>query len=124
MKGLSSGQLADEEETRRAIVFALDRSNPPAEEEIRQAAREVDSQLRQAALAKQKWDLWQQHVRGLQEKRGVGQATEFEVSEAPALPAGGKQRRRIADRLEIRQAKLAQAQGLLACQCGYRLPGR
>lgn len=94
-----------------------------AEEEIRQAAREVESKLRQAALAKQTWESWTGRVRELQEKRGITDVTPFEIrtAELEALQAEGEAVRALVD-YKVAEARLEEAQGLLAQECGYPLP--
>lgn len=126
LKGIASAQLADERATRQTqLCMALTDQTRAVEEEIRQASREIESQLRQAALAKQEWDSWLQHIRGLQEKHGVAKATEFEISKARLLCLQAESDAvRALVAWKIAQVKLTQAQGLLAYQCGCRLPGR
>ena len=126
LKNIARVQLADERPTRQwQLCLALMDQTRAAEEDIRQAVREVESQLRQGAVAKQRWDSWQQHVRGLQEKHSVAKATEFDISQA-RLQCLQSESDAVAALVawKIAQVKLAQAQGLLAYQCGCRLPAR
>ena len=74
-------------------------------------------------MAKQRWEVWQQRVAGLQEKREADGVTAFDLSAArlELLRAESDTVHRVLA-WKIAQAKLKQAQGLLAAECGYRLP--
>ena len=76
---------------------------------------EVQSRLRQAAVAKHQWDRWQENVRGLQEKQTVEKATTFDISAAQlhALQAESDAVSALVA-WRIAEAKLQQAQGFLA----------
>ena len=105
-----------EEQTRKSqLDLLLADKTMEAEEDIRQAAREVESRLRQAAVAKHEWDSWQANVCGLREKQTSEMATTFNVS-AAQLHAFQAESDAIAALVawEIAQVKLQQAQGLLA----------
>jgi hypothetical protein len=113
-----------EESTRRSQLDSLlsDRTRA-ADEEIRRAAAEVRTRLRLAALAKEKWDLWQAEAADLREKRRVEKATPFDVSAARLNALGAESDAiRAAAAWKIALVKLRQAQGLLASECGFPLP--
>jgi hypothetical protein len=119
-------QVAAEQQTRKLqLELLLDDQNRAAEIEIRQAAREVATRLQTAALAKQKRGIWQSHLMGLREKHGTGQATAFDIhtAELQSLQAESEAVSALVA-WKIAQIKLKQVQGLLAQECGYRLPER
>jgi hypothetical protein len=109
-------QLACEQQTRLSqLCVALGDRTRAAEEEIREAAREIESRLSQAVLAKGKWVSWQQHLQGLRKKQEVAQATPFEISAAQlqTLQAESDAVSALAD-WTIAQVKLKKSQGALA----------
>ncbi len=91
--------------------------------EITEAAQNVETRLREIAVAKERWDVWRQRVAELKEKRETDGVTAFDLSIAQLelLRAEGDVVHRVIA-WKIAQAKLKQAQGLLAAECGYRLP--
>jgi hypothetical protein len=108
-------QLACEQQTRLSqLSMALGDRTRAAEEEIREAAGEIESRLSQAVLAKRKWASWQRHVQGLRKKQEVAQATPFEISAAQlqSLQAECDAVTALAD-WSIAQVKLKKAQGAL-----------
>jgi outer membrane protein TolC len=122
-----SGSLADyaELQTRQTqlnqIVADRERS---ATEEILQAVRVVDLRLRQIALAQQKRDLWQRQLDRLREKRAADGVTAFDISTAQVelLRAESDLLHKVIA-WRTAQVDLKEAQGLLAAECGYCLPG-
>jgi hypothetical protein len=92
-------------------------------EEVRQSAVLVETRLQQVGLARNMLDAWTQELARLRDKRGTEGAAWSEVSAAQLefYRAENELVRRIVA-WKIAQVKLKKAQGLLALECGYRLP--
>jgi hypothetical protein len=75
-------------------------------------------------VAKERFEVWQQRKKDLTEKRQTGGATAFDLStvQLELLRAESDMVHRVIA-WRIAQAKLKQAQGMLAAECGYGLPG-
>lgn len=96
-----------------------------AARKIREAAWTVDARLREIAVAKERLEIQRRRLAALEEKRRSNGVTAFDISAVRMelfQAESGLVGRVIAWR--IAQAKLKQAQGLLAVECGYGLPGR
>ena len=94
-----------------------------ASREIGEAAHDVETRLREIAVAKERQELWAHRVAELQERHETDGVTAFDLSAARLewLHAQSDTVRRVIA-WKIAQVKLKQAQGLLAAECGYRLP--
>jgi outer membrane protein TolC len=92
--------------------------------EIREAAWNVETRLREIAVAKERLEIWRQRVADLEQKRETDGVTAFDVSAArlELLRADGDEVHRVIA-WKVAQVKLKQAQGLLAAECGYGPPG-
>ncbi len=112
---------ACELEIRRAqLSELLETREQQVTSEIRLAVREIETRLKQAALATETLASWQQRLGDLKALREVGSATpvdiqqvQFEVTAAEVALL----KQVIAVRLA--EVKLKEAQGLLAAECGY-----
>ena len=84
--------------------------------EISESAQNVETRLREIAVAKQRWEVWTQRVAGLREKREANGVTAFDVSVAQLelLRAEADVIHRVIA-WKIAEAKLEQAQGILGC---------
>ena len=95
-----------------------------AAEEIRGAALDVTAALNQVALAMQTAGNRRQRVKSLEQKRGTaGAITAFDIS-AARMQLIDAERGLIHQVIawRIAEVKLKEAQGLLAFECGYKLP--
>ncbi len=119
-RGDDSGELPARREQLRQLYDQQSRS---AAEEISAAAFDVETNLRQIGLAKDKLDSWQEELRRLQSKRQTDGVTEFDVSAAQIelFQAENALVHQIIQ-WKIAETKLKKAQGVLAADCGYRLP--
>jgi hypothetical protein len=101
---------------------AADRQRTTATE-IRQAAAAVDGQVQQVALAKELLGSWKQRAEQLQQRHNADGVTSFDVvaAQLEAVQAETQLLHEVVQ-WKIAQAKLRQAKGLLAEQCGYPLP--
>lgn len=91
--------------------------------EVSEAVQTVDARLRAVAVAKERCQLWQQRLANMKGRRETDGATSFDLKavEYEILRAEGDQLHRVVA-WKIAEAKLRQAQGLLAVDCGYRMP--
>jgi hypothetical protein len=117
--------LRDEVETRRQQLCELlaDRRRA-AIEDIRQSAYTVETRLEQIVIAGE--NARQQRVRAeaTKQRRGVPDgptAFDIQVAELEAIQAESDVVHQVVA-WRIAQVKLKEAQGLLACECGYDLP--
>lgn len=100
------------------LALLIDDQTEAIELEIRRAARVLQTRLRQAALAKEKLELAERHVRNQRDKRQSDSATPFDVTAAKLEVL-----REETDALHqaiawrIAEVKFRQAQGLAACPC-------
>lgn len=95
-----------------------------ATREIREAAWNVETRLREIAVAKQRLEVWRQRIAALEEKRKSDGVTAFDL--AAARLELHRAESELVHRViawKIAEVKLKQAQGLLAAECGYGLPG-
>jgi hypothetical protein len=120
---LGGASGSDEElQTRQSqLTQAQSDAQRTASREISEAAQNVETRLREIAVAKERLAVWRERVAGLKEKRGADGVTAFDLSaaELEVLHAEGDVLHRVIA-WKIAQAKLKQAQGLLAAECGYR----
>jgi len=115
---------AGELETRRKqIAQAKVETERTAVREIREAAWNVENSLRQIAVAKERLALWAQRAADLEAKHRTNGVTVFDLGAARLELCGAESDavHRVAA-WRIAQAKLKQAQGLLAAECGYLPP--
>ncbi len=122
---LTGGQASRELQARRnQLETILGDRRVAVEEEIRQAAREVEARLRQAALAKQQWESLASRVEELRQERTARAITPFDIrtAELRALDAESDAIHALVA-CHVAEVKLREAQGLLAHACGYDLPG-
>jgi outer membrane protein TolC len=125
-KRLLGGQSGSDEELdsrQSQLTQAQADAERTAAREIREAAWNVETRLREIAVASQRQEVCRQHVASLDERRGAGGVTAFDLSTAriELLRAESDTLHRVAA-WKIAQAKLKQAQGILAAECGYCLP--
>jgi hypothetical protein len=123
---LLGGNSVSEEElqTRQAQVRqARIDTERTASREIDEAVQNVETRLREIAVGKERWEVWRKRVADLKEKRETDNVTAFDVNAAQLelLRAESDTLHRVIA-WKIAQAKLKQAQGLLAAECGYHLP--
>ena len=88
--------------------------------EIRLAIREIETRLKQSAIAAETHASWQQRLGDLKSLREVGSATPQEIQQAQLEVTAAEStllKQVIAARLA--QVKLKEAQGLLAAESGY-----
>ena len=116
-----SAEAATRQSQTQQALADLEKS---AAREIADAARKIDAALRQVAVSKERWESWKQRVAGLEEKRESDGVTASDLTAArlELLRAEGDAVHCIIA-WKIAQVKLKQAQGLLAAECGYSVPG-
>lgn len=115
---------AEELQARQSqLTQALEETERTASREISEAVQNVDTRLREIAVAKSRRQAWKQRVSDLKEKRTADGTTAFDIRTAKLemLRAENEVLHRVIA-WKIAQAKLKQAQGLLAIECGYCLP--
>jgi outer membrane protein TolC len=90
--------------------------------EVVEAVWNAETGLREIAVAKERSAVWQERVAGLRERRQTDGVTAFDLSaaELELLRCESDAVHRVIA-WKIAQAKLKQAQGLLAAECGYRV---
>ena len=110
----ASGAEAELPTRQAQLTQAQNDTERAVRREITEAAQNVETRLREIAVAKQRWEVWTQRVAGLQEKRKADGVTAFDVSIAQLelLHAEGDVIHRVIA-WKIAQVKLKQAQGLL-----------
>ena len=91
--------------------------------EIGEAVQNVETRLREIAVAKERHNIWQQRYEQLKVKRESNGVTAFDLNavQLERLRAESDLLHRVIA-WKIVQAKLKQAQGLLAAECGYCAP--
>jgi outer membrane protein TolC len=91
--------------------------------EVSEAAQNIETQVREIAVAKERGQVWQQRMADLKDRRQTDGVTAFDLNAAQLelLRAEGDTLHRVIA-WKIAQAKLKQAQGLLAAECGYSVP--
>lgn len=92
--------------------------------EIREAVWNIETRLREIAVAGERQEVWRQRGAALEEKRESNGVTAFDL--AAARLELHRAESELVHRViawKIAQVKLEQAQGLLAVECGYGLPG-
>ena len=105
---------------RTQLTELLDSRQQQVASEIRLAAAEIQTRLRQAAIAGETLQSWQARVSDLTALRDVGSATPLEIQSAQLeVAAAHASLLKQAIGWRIAQVKLKQAQGLLAAECGY-----
>jgi outer membrane protein TolC len=121
--GGASGREAEMPTRQSQLAQAQSDAERSANREIGEAARNVETRLREIAVAKERWQVWQQQVAGLKQRRKADGVTAFDLSAAQLelLRAESDTVHRVIA-WKIAQVKLKQTQGLLAAECGYRLP--
>jgi hypothetical protein len=117
--------ICEEVETRRRQLCQLlvDRQEA-AVEEIRQAAYAVETRLEQIVIAGENARQQRDRAEALRQRRGVPDgptAFEIQAAELEAIQAKSEAIHQVVA-WRIAQVKLKEAQGLLACECGYDLP--
>jgi hypothetical protein len=123
---LFGGGSGSEEElqTRQSqLAQAQSDSERTISREINEAVQNVETRLREIAVAKERREVWQQRMANLKGRREADGVTAFDFNAAQLelLRAENDEVHRVIA-WKIAQAKLKQAQGLLAAECGYRLP--
>lgn len=119
---LYQGQIASEAEVRHGqLQELLAAQRRAAEDEIRRAAADVETTLRQVGLAKDKLDHWDRQLRRLQEDRKArGSVSPLEVTAAQLeVYQAETELFKALIQWKIALVKLKQSQGLLASECGY-----
>jgi outer membrane protein TolC len=121
--GGKSGKQSELETRQEQLSLALASTEQAAQREIGEAACNVETRLREIAVAKERLEVWKQRVADLTEKRQADGVTAFDISAAQleTIRAESDLVHRVLA-WKIAQAKLKQAQGLLAPECGYCLP--
>ena len=92
--------------------------------EIREAVWNIETRLREIAVAVERQEVWRQRGAALEEKRESNGVTAFDL--AAARLELHRAESELVHRViawKIARVKLKQAQGLLAVECGYGLPG-
>lgn len=120
-KFLKGNTASCELEIRRAqLTELLETREQQVASEIRLAVREIETRLKQSAIAAETLASWQQRLGNLKELREVGSATPLEIQQAQ-LEATAAQAALLKQVIAVRlaQVKLKEAQGLLAAECGY-----
>jgi hypothetical protein len=119
--GDSSGGDGELQTRQSQLMQAQAEAEQNISREISEAVWNVETRLREIAVAKERWEVWQKRVAGLQERRQTDNVTAFDLSAAQLelLHAESDTVHRVIA-WKIAQAKLKQAQGLLAAECGYR----
>ena len=112
---------ACELEIRRAqLMELLETREQQVASEIRLAVREIETRLRQSAIAAEARASWQQRLTDLKALREVGSATPLEIQQAQLeLTAAESALLKQAIAVRLAEVKLKEAQGLLAAECGY-----
>jgi len=88
--------------------------------EIRLAVREIETRLKQSAIAAETLATWQQRHNDLKALREVGSATAQEIQQAQLeLTAAESAVLKQVIAVRLAQVKLKEAQGLLAAESGY-----
>ena len=88
--------------------------------EIRLAVREIETRLKQSAIAAETLASWQQRHSDLKALREVGSATPLEIQQAQLeLTAAESVLLKQVIAVRLAQVKLKEAQGLLAAESGY-----
>jgi hypothetical protein len=108
--GIRRAQLTELLETREQQVAS----------EIRLAIREIETRLKQAAIAGETLASWRQRISDLKALREVGSATPLEIQQA-GLELAAAEAALLKQVIAVRLAevKLKEAQGLLAAESGY-----
>ena len=93
--------------------------------EIGEAAQNVETRLREIAVANGRCQLWQERHEQLKVNRETDGVTAFDLSavQLEQLRAESDKTHRVIA-WKIAQVKLKQSQGLLAAECGYYTPDR
>ena len=119
-----SGNSYETHSRRAQLTDALEHQTRVATEEIRQGARDVEMRLRQIALAKETTASWQERLHQLKSRRKTNGVSAFDISAAELeLIRAETQLLHLVIEWRIAEVKLKRDQGLLACECGYTLPG-
>lgn len=108
-------------EIRRAqLTELLDAREQQVASEIRLAVREIETRLKQSAIAAESLASWQQRIGDLRALREVGSATPLEIQQAQ-LAASAAESALLKQAIAVRLAevKLKEAQGILAAESGY-----
>ncbi|MGI8979871.1 MAG: hypothetical protein ACR2FY_11655 [Pirellulaceae bacterium] len=108
-------------EIRRAqLTELLDTREQQVASEIRLAVREIETRLKQSAIAAQTQASWQQRIGDLKALREVGSATPLEIQQAQfELAAAESALLKQVIAVRLAEVKLKEAQGLLAAESGY-----
>jgi outer membrane protein TolC len=117
---ISVGKHQEVDQRRRQMDDMLREQEYVVAQEIRQAIHTIAAKTRLVALAKEKIKIAQDKLKDLQDKQASGIATPLEVS-AQRLVLGQAQGELIQEVMawHTARAKLKQAQGMLAVECGY-----
>ena len=120
-KFLQGDTAACELEFRRAqLTELLDTREQQVASEIRLAVREIETRLRQSAIAAETLASWQQRISDLKALREVGSATPLEIQQAQLeLAAAESVHLKQVIAVRLAEVKLKEAQGLLAAESGY-----
>jgi hypothetical protein len=118
--GVSPGSRKETAERRRQMDDLLKEQEYIVAQEIRQAIHTIKAKSQLVALAKEKVTSGQEKLKDLQEKRQRGLASPLDVS-AQRLTLAQAQGEFLQEVMawHVGRAKLKQAQGLLALECGY-----
>ena len=121
LKLVRGDTAACELEKRRAqLTELLETREQQVASEIRLAVREMETRLRQAALAAETSRSWQERLSNLAALREVGAATPLELQQTRLeLNAADSALLKQAVAWRLAQVKLKEAQGLLAAEAGY-----
>jgi hypothetical protein len=117
---VSPGAQSDVDKRRRQMDEMLQEQEYVVAQEIRLALHTIDAKTKLVALAKEKITTAQARLKDLQDKRERGTASALDVS-TQRLVLGQAQGELIQEVMawHTAGAKLKQAQGLLALECGY-----
>ncbi len=117
---ISPGSRKETEQRRRQMDDLLKEQEYVVAQEIRQAIHTINAKSKLVALAKEKIIISQEKIKDLEEKRQRGTATSLDIS-AQKLHLAQAQAEVLQEVMawHTARAKLKQAQGLLALECGY-----
>jgi outer membrane protein TolC len=117
--GGSSGSQGEVQSRQAQLAQAQCDLERTVTREVTEAVQTVETRLREIAVAKERWEVWRQRMDDLKQRRQSDGVTAFDLNAAQLelLRAESDTVHRVIA-WKIAQAKLKQAQGLLAVECG------
>ncbi len=118
--GLSPGSRKESEQRRRQMDDLLKEQEYVVAQEIRLAIHTINAKSKLVALSKEKFKISQEKLKDLEEQKQRGVATPLDVA-AQRVTVAQSQAEVLQEVMawHTARAKLKQAQGLLALECGY-----